>query len=256
MSKEIYKGIDLVGNNINISGCVGSGRTRIVKDLTLDLVKTGIETIIIDNSGEFEKYTKSIGGKYIKLSSKDFIDYINPSDIGEYSDFRTRTHDFYDERILSDIDFQSFPVVTFDLSELKETILPVSVYIIISCVWDEFMGKDIEKRKRIVYHEINQLQEKNNYIYDLFAKIIENQEFTNVKFTIVSQGTPDIQDSQDLLLDMKKFTGIDIFLKQCVTSSEYLEHIGLSVDDIRFLFTAQRGEMLIRINGESMKIQK
>lgn len=56
-------------SNVNIFGAAGSGKSTLVKTLTMRSALSGIKTVIIDPEGEYEQLTKKMHGSFIRLTS-------------------------------------------------------------------------------------------------------------------------------------------------------------------------------------------
>lgn len=153
-------------------------------------------------------------------------------------------------------DFKNAPIVTFDISKLEEGVLrPIGMYIALSWTWEKFIKKNPHIKKRIVCDEAWMLVSKNMAGSAYTAGFLENcarrirkrnggllcasQNFT--EFAESSQGQAVLTNAM-----------VNIFLGQDSTDIDALQDtFKLSDGEKLFLLRAKRGEMLIRMNGES-----
>lgn len=153
-------------------------------------------------------------------------------------------------------DFKNAPIVTFDISRLEESVLrPIGMYIALSWTWEKFIKKNPHIKKRIVTDEAWMLVNKNMAGYEFTATFLEKCarriRKRNGGLLVASQNFIEFADNPQGKAVLTNAI-VNIFLKQDSTDIDAVQDtFKLSDGERNFLLTAKRGEMLIRMNGES-----
>lgn len=154
------------------------------------------------------------------------------------------------------MDFKSAPIVTFNISRLEESILrPIGMYVALSWTWEKFVKKNPHIKKRVVCDEAWMLVSRNMAGSSYTASFLENASRRirkrNGGLLVASQNFTEFANSIEGQAVLKQAL-VNIFLGQDNTDADALkETFKLSDGEIQFLLSANRGEMLIRIRGES-----
>lgn len=166
-------------------------------------------------------------------------------------------YDMFDCQTSSDlVDFKNAPIVTFDISRLEESVLrPIGMYIALSWTWEKFVKKNPHIKKRIVCDEAWMLTNKSMAGHEYTASFLENCarriRKRNGGLLVASQNFIEFADNPQGKAVLTNSI-VNIFLKQDSTDIDAVqETFKLSDGERNFLLSAQRGEMLIRMNGES-----
>jgi conjugal transfer ATP-binding protein TraC len=166
-------------------------------------------------------------------------------------------YDLFDCQTSSDLaDFKNSPIVTFDISRLEEGVLrPIGMYIALSWTWEKFVKKNPHIKKRIVCDEAWMLVNKNMAGHEYTATFLENCarriRKRNGGLLVASQNFIEFADNPQGKAVLTN-TVVNIFLKQDSTDIDAVQDtFKLSDGERNFLLGAKRGEMLIRMNGES-----
>ena len=148
------------------------------------------------------------------------------------------------------------PVVTFDVSQLEESVLrPIGMYIALSWTWEKFAKRNISIKKRIVCDEAWMLTNKNMAGHEFTSQFLENVSRRirkrNGGLLVASQNFKEFADNpqgQAVLTN----ASVNIFMKQNTTDIDDVQNVfKLSDGEKNFLMTAARGRFLIRMGGES-----
>ncbi|HBF2930771.1 ATP-binding protein [Clostridioides difficile] len=170
-------------------------------------------------------------------------------------------YDLFDCYTSSNIsNFKNSPIVTFDVSKLEENILrPIGMYVALSWTWEKFGKKDPYINKRIVCDEAWMLVSKNMAGSEYSAKFLETASrrirkrmggllVASQKFTEFVEST----QGQAVLTSAET----KIFLGQDTTDIDSIQNMfKLSEGEKLFLLRADKGEMLVRIQGESTVVK-
>jgi conjugal transfer ATP-binding protein TraC len=154
------------------------------------------------------------------------------------------------------IDFKNSPIVTFDISRLEESVLrPIGMYIALSWTWEKFVKKNPHIRKRVVCDEAWMLVNKNMAGSEYTAQFLENSarriRKRNGGLLVASQNFYEFANSEQGKAVLTN-TVVNIFLRQDATDIDAVQStFKLSDGERNFLLGAKRGEMLIKMNGES-----
>lgn len=154
------------------------------------------------------------------------------------------------------IDFKNSPIVTFDISRLEESVLrPIGMYIALSWTWEKFVKKNPHIKKRVVCDEAWMLVNKNMAGSEYTAQFLENSarriRKRNGGLLVASQNFYEFANSEQGKAVLTN-TVVNVFLRQDATDIDAVQStFKLSDGERNFLLGAKRGEMLIRMNGES-----
>lgn len=162
----------------------------------------------------------------------------------------------FDGQTSFDFIFQDYPLVTFDVSELDGCIKPICDYIIFTYIWENFIDNvEIQSKKRVIYYEVNGLSRLNASFEDLLMNISRGARLRNTGITIAYQGA---SHNNTTLRGPSSY----IFLRQNIYDTKYLQNnsgkfhnLFLTEDDLNFIASANRGEMLISLgNGDNIRV--
>lgn len=166
-------------------------------------------------------------------------------------------YDMFDTQTSGElIDFKNSPVVTFDISKLEENILrPIGMYIALSWTWEKFVKKNPHIKKRVVCDEAWMLVNKNmagsEYTASFLEKSARRIRKRNGGLLVASQNFYEFANSDQGKAVLTN-TVVNIFLRQDATDIDAVQDtFKLSDGERNFLLGAKRGEMLIKMNGES-----
>lgn len=165
-------------------------------------------------------------------------------------------YDMFDCQTSNEIDFSKSPIVTFDISKLEESVLrPIGMYIALSWTWEKFVKKNPEVQKRIVCDEAWMLVNKNMAGFEYTASFLEKAarriRKRNGGLLVASQNFIEFADSPQGKAVLTNAV-VNIFLRQDATDIDAVQDtFKLSDGEKNFLLEAKRGELLIKMNGES-----
>lgn len=166
-------------------------------------------------------------------------------------------YDMFDCQTSKDLaDFANSPIVTFDISRLEESVLrPIGMYIAMTWIWEKFVKKNIHIKKRVVCDEAWMLTNKNMAGHEYTAQFLENCSRRirkrNGGLLVASQNFVEFANNEQGKAVLTNAV-VNIFLRQDSTDIDLLKDtFKLSDGEKDFLLQAKRGEILIRMNGES-----
>ena len=166
-------------------------------------------------------------------------------------------YDMFDCQTSADLkDFGNSPIVTFDISRLEESVLrPIGMYIALSWTWEKFVKKNPHIKKRVVCDEAWMLVNKNMAGSEYTATFLENCarriRKRNGGLLVASQNFVEFANNEKGKAVLTN-TVVNIFLRQDATDIDAVQDtFKLSDGERNFLVGAKRGEMLIKMNGES-----
>jgi len=165
-------------------------------------------------------------------------------------------YDMFDTQTSSSVDLKNAPIVTFDISRLEESVLrPIGMYVALSFTWEKFVKKNPHQKKRVVVDEAWMLVNKNMAGFEYTAQFLENSarriRKRNGGLLVASQNFYEFANSEQGKAVLSN-TVVNVFLRQDSTDIDAVQHtFKLSDGERNFLLGAKRGEMLIRMNGES-----
>lgn len=152
--------------------------------------------------------------------------------------------------------FKKAPIVTFDISQLEESILrPIGMYVALSWSWEKFAKKNKHIKKRIVCDEAWMLVNKNMAGHEFTGQFLENCSRRirkrNGGLLVASQNFMEFADSQQGQAVLKNAV-TKILLKQDSTDIDGVQEMfKLSDGERNFLLQAQRGEALVKMSQQS-----
>jgi type IV secretory pathway VirB4 component len=152
------------------------------------------------------------------------------------------------------------PIVNFNVSKLEEGILrPIGMYVALSWTWEKFAKKNPQTKKRIVCDEAWMLVSKSMAGSEYTATFLENAarriRKRNGGLLVASQNVSEFANSLQGQAVLKQCV-TNIFLGQEATEADLLQDMfKLSDGEKLFLMGAQRGQMLVRMKGESATVQ-
>lgn len=152
--------------------------------------------------------------------------------------------------------FETAPIITFDVSRLEENVLrPIGMYIALSWTMEKFVKKNPDLLKRVICDEAWMLVNKNMAGNEYTAQFLNNCarriRKRNGGLLIASQNFVEFAENQDAQSILQN-SAVNIFLKQNETDIDAIQaKFKLSDGEKNFLTTCQKGQYLVRMNGES-----
>lgn len=166
-------------------------------------------------------------------------------------------YDMFDCQTSNDLkDFKNAPIVTFDISRLEENVLrPIGMYIAMSWTWEKFVKKNPEIKKRIVCDEawmlVNKNMAGNEYTSQFLETAARRIRKRNGGLLVASQNFVEFANNEQGKAVLTNAV-VNIFLRQDATDIDALQDtFKLSDGERNFLLAAKKGELLIKMNGES-----
>lgn len=155
--------------------------------------------------------------------------------------------------------FTNAPIVTFNVANLEENILrPIGMYIALSWTWEKFVKKNPHIKKRVVCDEAWMLVSKSMAGSEYSAKFLENAarriRKRNGGLLVASQNFSEFTNSLQGQAVLKQAV-TNIFLRQDSSDLDTLQDMfKLSDGEKLFLMQARRGQILVRMHGESSTV--
>lgn len=152
--------------------------------------------------------------------------------------------------------FKDSPIVSFDVSKLEENVLrPIGMYIALSWTWEKFVKKNPLIKKRVVCDEAWMLVSPNMSGYEYTSQFLETTarriRKRNGGLLVASQNFREFTDSPQGRAVLSN-AAANIFLKQDSSDIDAVQDtFKLSDGESDFLYSANRGEFLLRVEGES-----
>lgn len=152
--------------------------------------------------------------------------------------------------------FESAPIITFDVSRLEENILrPIGMYIALSWTMEKFIKKNPDLLKRVICDEawmlVNKNMKGNEYTAQFLNNCARRIRKRNGGLLIASQNFVEFAENQDAQSVLQN-SAVNIFLKQNETDIDAIQNkFKLSDGEKNFLTTCSKGQFLIRMNNES-----
>lgn len=165
-------------------------------------------------------------------------------------------YDMFDCQTSTEVDFKNSPIITFDISQLEESILrPIGMYIALTWTWEKFIKKNPEVKKRIVADEAWMLVNKNmaghEYTSAFLDKTARRIRKRNGGLLVASQNFLEFYNSEQGKAVLTN-ASMNIFLRQDASDIDAVqETFKLSNGEKNFLLSAKTGEMLIKTGEES-----
>ena len=155
--------------------------------------------------------------------------------------------------------FTNAPIVTFNVSKLEENILrPIGMYIALSWTWEKFVKKNPHIKKRVVCDEAWMLVAKSMAGSEYSAQFLENAarriRKRNGGLLVASQNFSEFACSLQGQAVLKQAV-TNIFLGQDSSDLDALQDtFKLSDGEKLFLLQARRGQLLVRMHGDSSTV--
>lgn len=152
--------------------------------------------------------------------------------------------------------FKDAPLVVFDIFGLEENILrPIGMYVSMSWCWEKFVKKNPHIKKRVVCDEAWMLVNKNMAGFKYTSQFLENCSRRirkrNGGLLIASQNFIEFANNEQGKAVLTNALS-SIFLRQDTTDIDMLQDtFKLSDGEKGFLLSARRGEMLMKIAGQT-----
>lgn len=259
-----------------MAGGLNGGQKSIVSDILMKLyTDRGItqdpKSLYIEDP-YFDKVTKQLYHDGMKKPMPTFSDFweklYNYAKVQEDRDILALSdglrmfkkggiYDMFDTHTSESLhNFNNSPIVTFNVSKLEESILrPIGMYVALTWTWEKFVKKNLHIKKRVICDEAWMLVSRNMAGSEFTASFLETASRRirkrNGGLLVASQNFTEFANSIQGQAVLKNAV-VNIFLGQDSTDADALkETFKLSDGEILFLLTAKRGEMLVRIHGES-----
>ena len=163
----------------------------------------------------------------------------------------------FDQQTSEDLqNLKDTPLITFDVSDLEESILrPIGMYIAMSFIWDKFVKKNPKVKKRVIADEawmlVNPTMVGYEYTSEFLEKSARRIRKRNGGLVVASQSFNEFRNNSKGQAVLNNAV-VNIFLQQDSTDIDGVqETFKLSNGERGFLLSAKQGEFLIRMNGES-----
>ena len=276
---KIVKIKDKVSDVLNLIAVMAGGLTREQESL--------VSTVIAETYKD-KGFTENVKSLYITEPSFDkvtgeFYHHGKKKPMPTFSDFHNKLVEFaekeksddlkslanalqmftkdgvynmFDCQTSADIDFKNSPVITFDISQLEESILrPIGMYITLTWAWEKFIKKNPEVPKRIIADEAWMLVNKNmaghEYTSAFLDKAARRIRKRNGGLLVASQNFIEFDSSEQGKAVLTN-ASMNIFLKQDASDIDAVQDtFKLSEGEKNFLLSAKTGEMLIKTGEES-----
>lgn len=280
LGREIVKLKDKISDNVNLIAVMNGGLDNVQRALVSDTIalmynRFGMtedpESLYEETSYFDEKAQELIHGKQ-KKHMPTFSDFHNilAELVKDEQDLRLTSlvkaltifkkggiYDMFDQETSEELrDFKNAPIVTFDVSQLEESVLrPIGMYVALSWAWEKFGKKNPDIKKRIICDEAWMLLNKNMAGVEFTAQFLENvsrrARKRNSGLLVASQNFIEFADNSNGKAVLTN-AFVNIFLRQNSTDIDALQHeFHLSDGERNFLLQAQKGEFLLRMNGDS-----
>lgn len=167
-------------------------------------------------------------------------------------------YDMFDCQTTMNIDFDKAPVVSFDVSKLEENLLrPIGMYIALNWTWETFAKQHVEVKKRILVDEAWLLIRKSLKGSEYTGLFLENTSTRirkrNGGLVISSQRYEVFNESENGQAILTN-SAVKIFFKQESANIKGIQDtFMMSAGERSYLLGLQRGEYLIKVNGQSSK---
>lgn len=170
-------------------------------------------------------------------------------------------YDLFDCQTSEDlVNFKDAPLVVFDIFGLEENILrPIGMYVAMSWCWEKFVKKNPYIKKRVVCDEAWMLVNKNMAGFKYTSQFLENCSRRirkrNGGLLIASQNFIEFANNEQGKAVLTNALS-SMFLRQDTTDIDLLQDtFKLSDGEKAFLLGARRGEMLMKISGQTAVAQ-
>lgn len=280
VGREVVKLKDKISDNVNLIAVMNGGLDNVQRAVVSDTMATMYNRFEMNETADSlyeetsffdERKQELIHGRK-KKQMPTFTDFHNilteivegESDVRLTSLVKSLTifkkggiYDMFDQQTSEELqNFKNAPIVTFDVSQLEESVLrPIGMYVALSWAWEKFGKKNPEVKKRIVCDEAWMLLNKNMAGVEFTAQFLENvsrrARKRNAGLLVASQNFLEFSDSSNGKAVLTN-AFVNVFLRQNATDIDSLQHeFHLSDGERNFLLQAQKGEFLLRMNGDS-----
>ena len=151
---------------------------------------------------------------------------------------------------------ESVPFINLDISQLEERFArPLAQQILLSWIWEKFVKKNSEdrkraKQKRVLVDEAWMLLPYPEAV-DFLNKMARRARKRNVSLAIVSQRFQDFYEKPEAQAVLTS-SDTKLFLAQDKSEIQYLKEVfKLSEGEANFLVTCQKGEGLLKVGADS-----
>lgn len=153
-------------------------------------------------------------------------------------------------------DYGQSPIITFDVSKIEDKVLrPIGMYVALSWTWEKFGKKNIDVKKRVICDEAWMLLDKtmpgsdqSGFFLNTLARRFRKR---NGGLLVASQSLLEFKENQ-YGQSILNNSATRIFMKQDAnTIGEVKSSFNLSEGESDFLVSAQKGQMLIKMEKES-----
>ena len=152
------------------------------------------------------------------------------------------------------------PFINLDISQLEERFArPLAQQILLSWIWEKFVKKNSEDRKRarqkrVLVDEAWMLLPYPEAV-DFLNKMARRARKRNVSLAIISQRFQDFYEKPEAQAVLTS-SDTKLFLAQDKSEIQYLQEVfKLSEGEANFLVTCQRGEGLLKVGADSAIIK-
>ncbi|RKO61652.1 VirB4 family type IV secretion system protein [Caldibacillus debilis] len=280
LGREIVKLKDKISDCVNLIAVMNGGLDNVQRAVVSDALaemyeKFGINedpASLYEEVSYFDERTQTMvhGPKKKRMPTfSDFHNILSEMVAGEKDQRLTSLvkaltvfkkggiYDLFDQETSEDLrNFKNAPIVTFDVSRLEENVLrPIGMYVALSWTWEKFGKKNPDIKKRIVCDEAWMLLNRNMAGFEFTAQFLENvsrrSRKRNCSLLVASQNFLEFAESSNGKAVLTN-AFVNIFFRQSPTDIDAVQQVfHLSDGERNFLVQAQRGEFLIRMNGDS-----
>ena len=165
-------------------------------------------------------------------------------------------YDMFDRESTVNLDDNTIPVITFDISGVEDEMLrPIALNITMNWAWNKFMKKSLKNKKRIVCDEAWMLVKKSLAGSKYSAHFLENCSRRCRKYNgslcIASQNFREFtlsEEGQNVL----SYSAVKFFMKQDVQDiGAVSDRFILTDGEKQFLLRANRGSTLLKIGSST-----
>lgn len=280
LGKEIVKLKEKISDNLNLIAVMNGGLDNVQRAVVSDALAKMYEDFgitedpksLYEEVSYFDETTQTLNHGLKKKRMPVFSDFHNIlSEIASKENDpqlhalvkalqvfkKGGIYDLFDQETSEELrDFKNAPIVTFDVSRLEENVLrPIGMYVALSWTWEKFGKKDPDIKKRIVVEETWMLLNQNMPGHEFTGQFLENvsrrSRKRNCSLLVSSQNFREFSESSNGKAVLTNAV-VNIFLRVSETDIDSLQkEFHLSDGERNFLMQAQRGEYLIRMNGDS-----
>lgn len=160
------------------------------------------------------------------------------------------------ESTINNAVFTQVPIINFNVSKLEESVLrPIGMYIAMDYIWQKFVLRDSDTRKRVICDEAWMLMNKSmaghEYTAAFLEKCARRIRKRNAGLLVASQNFYEFASSDEGRAVLSN-TAVRFFLQQSSTDVDALQQkFNLSDGEKEFLMQASLGDVLIRTETSS-----